>query len=58
MHASHADWLELVAKRLDCYWTGADKVAIKQVNVSISQNVVCANCQLPSYFYYYFYKEK
>lgn len=40
MHASHADWLEMVAKKLDCYWEGADTGAVKALSISMTQNVV------------------
>lgn len=40
MHASHASWLAVVAEKLQCYWEGADDVAIHAVNISMSPNLV------------------
>jgi 8-oxo-dGTP pyrophosphatase MutT (NUDIX family) len=47
MHASHADWLEMVAKKLDCYWDGADTGAVEALSISMSQNVVSGELCFP-----------
>ena len=47
MHASHADWLQMIAEKLDCYWQGADTGAVKALDISMSQNLVrCCLCVL------------